>query len=525
MAPASTTTCIEVGIVTIPMYRRGGWYAHPMSFLGPGEESVPFDVRPFDRSLVSGVTWTVVVRWAAKAVSLASMLYVVRILTPGDFGLVSMASIPIGLAQLIGDLGLQTVVVQNRTLSEDELASVATSALGVGALLTVLFIVLSRPIALYFREPAVAAVIVVLSLTFLADSIQVLPRALLQRDLEFRTLAWLHGLQVTIAALVLAGGATLSLGYWALVLNTLVSSGVITMVLYTLRPFRLAWPSEFGSVTGALVAGWRVTVSRIAWYGYSSLDSMLIGRVLGKDALGIFDSAKSFAALPEAEVTSMVSKVVPGVFSSVQNSLPALRRYFLLLTEAVSYLTLPASVGLALTAEEFVRLALGPQWEAVIVPLRILCLYIACSSSQMLLSHVLLWTGHLRVNMWVNLLSLVFLPACFYLGLTWGVPGVAWAWVFGFPLIVVLKIVLVSRILDVAPTAYLSALRPALIASLAMTSVVLLVRASLPISWSPQARLALQASTGAVTYILVLLGAFHHRVGTIYETIRVAARS
>src|SRR6266516_1092897 len=107
-----------------------------MSFLGPREDSVPTDVRRFDRLLVAGVTWTVVFRWAAKAVSLMSILYVVRILTPGDFGLVAMASIPIGLAQLSGDLGLQTVVVQNRALSKDELASVATSALGVGGLLT-----------------------------------------------------------------------------------------------------------------------------------------------------------------------------------------------------------------------------------------------------------------------------------------------------------------------------------------------------------------------------------------------------
>jgi len=143
----------------------------------------------------------------------------------------------------------------------------------------------------------------------------------------------------------------------------------------------------------------------------------------------------------------------------------------------------------------------------------------------MLISHVLIWTGHLRVNMWVDLLSLAFLPACFYFGLTWGVPGVAWAWLLGFPLIVVLKVVLVSRILDLPPTAYLSALGPALIACLAMSSVVLLVGASLPTSWPPPAKLVLQASFGAITYIVVLLGVFHHRVATIYEAIRAGTRS
>lgn len=490
-----------------------------------GEDISLSDLRLLDRRLVSGITWTLAFRWVAKAFSLASTLYVARILTPGDYGLVAMAQIPIGLVQLIGSVGLGAVIVQNRKLSDAQLGSIATSAVALGGLMTVSFIVLSGPIAVYFREMAVATVIAVLSLTSVTDSIQVLPRALLQRDLQFRTLAWLDGLQATIGAVVLAGCATLSLGYWALVLNTLVSSSVITIVLYALRPFRLARPHRFGFISRSLVAGWRVTVSLVAWYGYTTLDSTFIGRVLGKDSLGVFGFAMTFASLPNVEITAMVSKVVPGIFSSVQDSPPVLRRYFLMLTEAISYLTVPISCGLALTADDLVRLALGPRWEAVILPLRILCFYIACNTSQVLISHVLLWTGRFRANMWLSLFSLAFLPTCFYVGLNWGVPGVAWAWALGFPLIVVPKIIVMNRILDLTLADYLSAVRPALIACLAMTSVVLLVRTGLPMSWSPGARLAIQASVGALTYIVLLLGIFRPRVVTIYKAIRVAAKS
>ncbi len=136
-----------------------------------------------------------------------------------------------------------------------ECVSPAGSALCLGSILTVSFIALSTPIALHFRETAVATVVVVLNLTLLNDSIQVLPRALLQRDLKFRTLAWLHGLQVTIAAVLMASCAALSLGYWALVLNKLLSGGAITVVLYGLRPFQVAWSRQFGTIAGSRVAG------------------------------------------------------------------------------------------------------------------------------------------------------------------------------------------------------------------------------------------------------------------------------
>jgi hypothetical protein len=102
---------------------------------------------------------------------------------------------------------------------------------------------------------------------------------------------------------------------------------------------------------------------------------------------------------------------------------------------------------------------------------------------------------------------------------------VAWAWALGFPLIMVPRMIMMNRILDLTPAGYLSTLVPALIGCLAMSGVVLLVRVGLPVSWSPGARLAMQASTGALTYIVVLLGIFRPRVVTIYDAIREAAKS
>lgn len=491
----------------------------------PTDGTLAQDQRRLDRSLVSGIAWTVAFRWVAQVVSWAATLYVARILVPGDYGLVAMASVPIGFARLIEDLGLDAIIIQDRTLGPGQLASLAGSMLCLGVVLTGSFTALALPIASYFREPAVAGIVAALSLTFIFDAIQVLPRALLQRDLRFRTMAWLHGLQVTVTAVVVAVAATLHLGHWALVLNTLVSSAVITVTLYVLRPFQVGWPRQFRQIAGSLASGWRMLVSRGAWYGYTSLDSAFIGRVLGKEALGVFGFAMTFASLPVTEVSSMVSKVVPGVFSSVQNSRPQLRRYFLLLTETVSYITLPMSVGLALTAEDFVLLALGPKWVDVILPLRILCLYMAVNASQMLVSHVLLWTGHFRANMWLNLLTLALLPTGFYIGLKWGVPGVACAWAIGFPISVAPVAFIMVRILDLRFRDFAGALRPAVVSCLVMAAVVLLARQVLPGSWSHALRLIAQASAGAVFYGAALLTIYRARVLGIYGVIRETRRS
>jgi PST family polysaccharide transporter len=485
----------------------------------PVDEPSALSRHDLDRTLFHGLAWTALGRWIAQAISWAATLYVARILTPGDYGLVAMATIPIGLARLIEGIGLDAILLQDRTLNKEQLQRLAGAALLLGLTLTLLYLGLSVPISLYFQEPQVAAIVSVLSLTFVIDALQILPRALLQRDLQFRTLAWINGLQVTIAATTMALIAYAGWTYWALVVNTLVSYGLITVVLFICRPILPAWPRNIHTLTHSMMSGWRILVSRLAYYGYTSADSTIIGRVLGKDALGIFGFATTFASLPVREVTSLMSGVVPGVFTTIQTNKQELRRYFFLLTEAVSYITLPASLGLAITADDFVLLALGDTWSGVIVPLQLLCIYMAIFSAQDLLAHVLLWTGHFAINMWLSIFALAVLPICFYVGAQYGLIGVAIGWLIGFPISIVPAFVYVNRILLCSWTEYWRAFRPALTGCVVMLGIVALVRLVLSDEWHHGLRLAIQSSAGALAYAGIMLLLFGSRVREIYRIV------
>ena len=148
----------------------------------------------------------------------------------------------------------------------------------------------------------------------------------------------------------------------------------------------------------------------------------------------------------------------------------------------------------------------------------------AINACQMLISHVLLWTGHFRANMWLNILTLVVLPVGFYVGLHWGVPGVAWAWAIGFPITVLPVAFLMVRILDVRARDFGDALKPAVVGCLVMTVAVLLTREVLPVSWSHGLRLIAQALAGAVLYAVALLGLYWSRVLGMYQVVREAIR-
>jgi O-antigen/teichoic acid export membrane protein len=232
---------------------------------------------------------------------------------------------------------------------------------------------------------------------------------------------------------------------------------------------------------------------------------------LGKAALGSYTFAWTLAGEPVKQISALVGRVTPAVFSAVQTDYAALRRYLLSLTEALSLVTFPAAFGLALVAEEFVPLAMGPKWLAVIAPLRLLALYASFRSISMLFSHILNVIGESRFCMRNGLLAVVLLPTAFYVGSNWGTVGIAVAWMVVHPLVTLPIYWRVLRKIDLSVGRYLQSLWPALSGSLWMVVAVWATREILPSIWPLPLRFALQVLGGGAAYILTLTALHRER--------------
>ena len=470
-----------------------------------------------DHELVTGIAWTAVLRWSAQILSWIATAVAARLLVPGDYGIMSMAMLAVGLVRMVDDLGLDAVLVQDRSIVGDSQARLAGLAILVATTACVFIVLLARPIAAFFTEPEVSAVVSVLSTLIIIEALQVIPRAVLQRALEYRRLAWAQFVQVAATQSVLVAGAYLGWRYWALVSSTLAGAAAVTLLLIAWHPYRVSWPRNLFQLAKPLRQGWRILASRVAWYVYSTADQTIVGRLLGKDALGAYSFATTFSTTISQEISSVVIRVVPGVFSSVQDHRDELRRYFLILTEMLAYLTLPVSFGLVVTADLVVQIVLGPQWDAVIVPLQLLCFYAAFFSCQVLNAHVLLWTGQFRASMWLNILAAITMPIAFYIGAQWGLEGVAWSWLIAFPLVNIPSIIIAFRTIRIGARAWLDALWPALAACLAMSGAVLALRTLLPGALPLPVTAALGVATGGLVYAAVLWLFFRRRVSAILD--------
>lgn len=483
--------------------------------------SEPRPAGSVDRFLLNGMAWTAVLRWSAQLVSWIGTALAARLLSPGDYGLVAMAMLAIGFTRMVEDFGMDAVLVQDRTIDGERQARLGGLILMAGGAFSAGFIALAAPIAGFFREPQVAMIVAVLGLLLISDSIQVIPRALLQRELQFRRLALLQFVQVLTTQSILVTGAYLGWGVWALVFNTLGGNVAVTLILVVWKPFSVRWPRGLAQLTAPLLQGWRILASRFAWYAYTSSDNLVIGRMLGKDALGVYGFASTFSTMVTQEIAAVLARVVPGVFSMVQHSREELRRYFLTLTELLCYLSLPVSFGTALIADLLVEVVLGDQWGAVTAPLRILCIYAAFYASQVLVGHLLLWTGRFRANMWCSILAATLMPAGFYLGArAGGLEGVAWALVFVFPIVNLPAFVISFRAIGISAWRWFGAFAPALSSSAVMVAAVIAVRLALPDELPAIVAALVCVTAGAVVYVAALFILFRLRMLAMWNFLK-----
>jgi PST family polysaccharide transporter len=469
------------------------------------EVRVPEASADLDRSLLSGLVWTGGMRWTTQIFSWLSTLVVARILTPTDYGLVGMAGVYVGLIELVNEFGLGTAIVQRRELNESQLARLGGLAVLLGCVFFAVSVAVSGLLADFFGQSAVRWIVIVLSTRYITSGFRVLPRSLLNRDLEFRKLAWIDGVE----AVVLTGGtlllAVLGLRYWALVLGALISGLLAAAMTLAWRPHRLAWPSDFQSIAREVTFGWQMAVARVAWYAYSNADFAVVGRFLGSVAMGAYTFGWNIASIPVDRISGLLNRVTYAVFAAVQDQKSELRRYLLRLTEGLALITFPISIGVALVSDHFVLGILGEHWRPAIAPLRLLAIAAPIRSVMVLFTQVLLATGQAKRNMQFTLIAACILPVLFYIGSRWGTAGVAFIWVVGYPAFVAPMYVRAGlRATEMRASAYLGALWPAISATAAMTGAVMAVRLAMPAQSSHYLQLACEVLTGVVVYALAV---------------------
>lgn len=321
--------------------------------------------------VVSGAAWTTSGAVVRSLLRLLTLAILARLLAPTDFGLAAALAVVIQFAQTLGLIGLAPALIQKKTVTEADIITAQTLALGLTLLLAVLNAVFAPQIAALFRLPDLVPLLRVASVLFVVQGLAAVARARMDRDLAFRRAALIElasvilGYSAVSIVLALAG-----FGVWSLVLGQLVQNSLaMVALLWSYPPIRRLW-IDAAAARGLFRFGGYFSLGLLFDRLACQVDYIIVSRVLGAEALGLYSRAYQLMAGQARTASQGVSRVLFPALAKLQHAPERLARAY---RRSLALSLVPMSLASAfiwLLADDIVALLLGAGWAAVADPFR-----------------------------------------------------------------------------------------------------------------------------------------------------------
>ena len=416
-----------------------------------------------------GAGWVIGWRMATRALGLLSTLFLVRLLLPADFGLVTLAT---GFSQAIdslSSLGVEEAVIREEHPTPDLYDSAFTINVIRGAATAAVVAGAAWPVARFFGDARLFPVILALAAGALVAAFENIGIVDFRRDLTFEKEFVLMLLPRLASIVVAIGLAWAFQSHWALVSAILASIVLRTVLGYRMHPYRprLRLPA-WRQIAGFSFWSWLLSLSSLM---RDRCDGFVIGRIFGSAQVGVFAVGAEIAALPTTELISPLSRACFSGFAATRGDRAGTAQSFLRVIGSTALLAVPAGVGLSLVADPVVRLAFGAAWSGAATVIQVLGVALTLMVGGMIGSALLNAHALLRPLFGIQALAVVVkLALLIVLTMAYGLLGAALAIALATALEQGLILALTLQYLGLGGTDVLRVTWPSLLGTLAMAA-------------------------------------------------------
>jgi O-antigen/teichoic acid export membrane protein len=419
-------------------------------------------------------------RYVITGVNLVSTVIIARLLTPSEFGISVLGTAVVGIAEAIRELGSISYLVQEKELTPRKTRTVFSISLIVTSLITILLVVLSGPLADFYRVPMLAPYIRAIALSYAIAPFAHPLYALLTRDMAFGVIA---ALDVTTALLNAGLGICLVLlgfSFMGLAWAAVISNAAWTIMGFCVkRDLTIYIPSlaEWRSVLAFSAYG---SARALLYRASESLFYLILGKFLDAGAVGLCQRALLLAQFPEKVILAGIGAVALPAFSDHARHGRDLKTAYLDAVEHVTAVLWPAQIVLCMLAGPIVTLLLGSQWREVIPIMRIFAIAFLFNFSTSLNYPIQVAAGGIRHTVSVAFGQMAVSLAIMSFAAGYGLTAVALSTVLTIPFTVCLSVWLVRSLVPFGLLEFAGALKKSAICTMfsaAGPAVVLLTRA------------------------------------------------
>ncbi len=252
-------------------------------------------------------------------------VWIARYLGPEQFGLMNYAMAIVALFGAVASLGLNGIVVRdlvNKPEAANETLGTAFLLQAMGGLFAFWFAVL----AISFARPndnLAKLLVAVLGFVMVFKSTDVV-RYWFESQVKSKYVIWMENgiflaLAVVKVGLILMEASLMAFVWAAFVEGVLVAVGLLGV--FALRGGALsAWRIRYGRAKGLLKDSWPLILSGLAVMVYMRIDQIMLGQMLGDEAVGIYSAAVRISEVWYFIPMAIAASVFPSIIEAKKQS-------------------------------------------------------------------------------------------------------------------------------------------------------------------------------------------------------------
>jgi len=424
-------------------------------------------IQTLKEKTAKGLFWGGLSNGIQQILNLVFGIFLARLLSPEDYGMVGMLSIFSLVAGSLQESGFTAALANKKDIKHEDYNAVFWFSILTSLLLYAILFFCAPLIAHFFNTPELTALARYSFLGFVIASFGTAQNAYLFRNLMVKQRS-----QALIIALLVSGiiGVTLAFkgfAYWGIATQSIVYIFMVSVCNWYYSPWRPSFQINFKPLKSLWLFSSKLLVTNIFTHISGNLFSVILGKFYSGKDVGFYNQANKWSYMGHSLISGMVGGVAQPVFSQVTDEQERQVRVFRKMLRFTSFVSFPAMFGLSLVAPELISITITDKWIESVYLLQLLCISGAFIPIVTLYSNLIISKGKSDIYMWNTILLAVilFITMCMFylLGIyimvvTYVCVNIAWIFVWHYFVWKELRLSLFDALKDIFPFMFIAAL-------------------------------------------------------------------
>lgn len=350
-----------------------------------------------------GLFWGGVSNGVQQVLNLAFGIFLARMLSQSDYGMVGMLAIFTLIAIALQEGGFISALNRKKDVTHKDYNAVFWFNVFVGLLLYVILFLCAPLISRFYGVPELTLLARFVFLGIPIVSLGVSPGAYLFRNMMVRQSAIITFTCNFVSGVVALCLAANGFAYWGIAVQSVVFVSIVTGLRFCFSKWHPTLSFDFSPLKEMFGFSSKLIITNVFNIVNGNVFSVILGRLYTPRDVGNYTQANKWNNMGSSLITGMLGSIAQPVFAKTEDDTERQKRIFRKLLRFTAFISFPAMFGLALVAKEFIVILLTEKWLESARMMQMLCIAGAFVPISTLFSNLIITRGRSTTYMWCTI--------------------------------------------------------------------------------------------------------------------------